>query len=91
MTTLIADRESKETPHNTTYTVTARTSLETRDQAAQTIVPYVDFRVEQAERAAQALAVSVGYLAFEVRILYIYAFCIYPWQGYCFTFSIVID
>ncbi|XP_012056581.1 PREDICTED: uncharacterized protein LOC105619672 [Atta cephalotes] len=64
--TSIKDRESKETPHNTTYTVTARTSLETRDQAAQTIVPYVDFRVEQAERAAQALAVSVGYLAFEL-------------------------
>jgi len=67
MTTLIADRESKEA-HHTTYTVTARTPLETRDQAAQTTVPYVDFRVEQAERAAQALAVSVRYLAFEVRV-----------------------
>lgn len=65
MTTLIADRESKEAHYNNTYT--ARTSLETRDQAAQTTVPYVDFRVEQAERAAQALAVSVHYLAFEVR------------------------
>lgn len=68
MTTLIADRESKETHHNTTYTVTARTAPETRDQAAQTTVPYVDYRVEQAERAAQALAVSVRYLAFEVRV-----------------------
>ncbi|KYQ57968.1 Serine/threonine-protein kinase 3 [Trachymyrmex zeteki] len=68
--TSIKDRESKETPHNTTCTVTVRTSLETRDQAAQTIVPYVDFRVEQAERAAQALAVSVGYLAFEIVMEY---------------------
>ncbi|XP_071561547.1 uncharacterized protein Toc isoform X2 [Temnothorax nylanderi] len=62
----IKDRESKEAHHNTTYTVTARTSPETRDQAAQTTVPYVEFRVEQAERAAQALAVSVRYLAFEL-------------------------
>lgn len=83
MTTLIADRESKETPHNTTCTVTVRTSLETRDQAAQTIVPYVDFRVEQAERAAQALAVSVGYLAFEVRILYIPMAKLLPYVLYC--------
>lgn len=70
MTTLIADRESKEAHHNTTYTVTARTSPETRDQAAQTI-PYVDCRVEQADRAAQALAVSVRYLAFEVRVFFL--------------------
>ncbi|XP_077274277.1 toucan isoform X2 [Temnothorax americanus] len=62
----IKDRESKEAHYNTTYTVTARTSPETRDQAAQTTVPYVEFRVEQAERAAQALAVSVRYLAFEL-------------------------
>ncbi|XP_012533866.2 uncharacterized protein LOC105835289 [Monomorium pharaonis] len=62
----IKDRESKETHHNTTYTVTARTSPETRDQAAQTIAPYTNCRVEQAERAAQALAVSVRYLAFEL-------------------------
>ncbi|TGZ57509.1 Microtubule-associated tumor suppressor 1-like protein [Temnothorax longispinosus] len=62
----LLDRESKEAHHNTTYTVTARTSPETRDQAAQTTVPYVEFRVEQAERAAQALAVSVRYLAFEL-------------------------
>ncbi|KAM0734964.1 Microtubule-associated tumor suppressor 1-like protein [Formica fusca] len=54
----IKDRESKEAHH---YTV--RTSPETRDQAAQTTVPYEDFR---AERAAQALAVSVHYLAFEL-------------------------
>ncbi|XP_025264247.1 uncharacterized protein LOC105253056 isoform X6 [Camponotus floridanus] len=57
----IKDRESKETHHNSTFTV--RTSPETRDQAAQTTVPYEDFR---AERAAQALAVSVHYLAFEL-------------------------
>ncbi|XP_029662588.1 uncharacterized protein LOC115235144 isoform X1 [Formica exsecta] len=56
----IKDRESKEAHHNN-YTV--RTSPETRDQAAQTTVPYEDFR---AERAAQALAVSVHYLAFEL-------------------------
>lgn len=68
MMTLITDRESKETHHNITYTVTTRTSPETRDQAAQTTVPYVDFRVEQTERAAQALAVSVHYLAFEVCV-----------------------
>lgn len=74
MTTLIADRESKEAHHNTTYTVTARTSPETRDQAAQTTIPYVDFRVEQTERAAQALAVSVHYLAFEVRIFFSFIF-----------------
>lgn len=67
MTTLITDRESKETHHNSTFTV--RTSPETRDQAAQTTVPYEDFR---AERAAQALAVSVHYLAFEVRAYYIF-------------------
>ncbi|XP_011634222.1 uncharacterized protein LOC105425237 [Pogonomyrmex barbatus] len=60
----IKDRESKETHHNNTFTV--RTSPETRDQAAQTSVPYVDFRTEQVERAAQALAVSVHYLAFEL-------------------------
>lgn len=66
MTTLIADRESKETHHNSTFTVR---SPETRDQAAQTTVPYEDFR---AERAAQALAVSVHYLAFEVRTYYIF-------------------
>ncbi|KAL6439508.1 hypothetical protein ACFW04_003961 [Cataglyphis niger] len=57
----IKDRESKETHHNSSYTV--RTSPETRDQAAQTTVPYEDFRVE---RAAQALAVTVHYLAFEL-------------------------
>lgn len=66
MTTLITDRESKEAHHNNTYTV------RTRDQAAQTTVPYEDFRVEQAERAVQALAVSVHYLAFEVRVCYIF-------------------
>ncbi|XP_011259123.1 uncharacterized protein LOC105253056 isoform X5 [Camponotus floridanus] len=43
--------------------IKVRTSPETRDQAAQTTVPYEDFR---AERAAQALAVSVHYLAFEL-------------------------
>ncbi|XP_070171591.1 titin homolog isoform X3 [Polyergus mexicanus] len=57
----IKDRESKEAHHNNTYAV--RTLPETRDQAAQTTVPYEDFR---AERAAQALAVSVHYLAFEL-------------------------
>lgn len=67
MTTLITDRESKETHHNSSYTV--RTSPETRDQAAQTTVPYEDFHVE---RAAQALAVTVHYLAFEVRVYYIF-------------------
>lgn len=78
MTTLIADRESKETHHNSTYTVTARTSPVTRDQAVQT-VPYVDYRVEQADRAAQALAVSVRYLAFEVRgFFFIFYHCLPP-------------
>ncbi|KAL0103001.1 hypothetical protein PUN28_018359 [Cardiocondyla obscurior] len=62
----IKDRESKEAHHNSTYTITARTSPETRDQAAQTTVPFADFRMEQAERAVQALAVSVHYLAFEL-------------------------
>lgn len=64
VSTLIADRESKEA-HNTTYAVR---TLEKRDQAAQTTVPYEALRAEQAERAAQALAVTVQYLAFEVRI-----------------------
>ncbi|XP_072765384.1 uncharacterized protein Toc isoform X3 [Anoplolepis gracilipes] len=57
----IKDRESKEAHHNNTFT--GRTSPETRDQAAQTTAPYEDFR---AERAAQALAVTVHYLAFEL-------------------------
>lgn len=70
MTTLITDRESKEAHHNSTFTV--RTSPETRDQAAQTTAPYEDFRTE---RAAQALAVSVHYLAFEVRAYYILVVC----------------
>ncbi|XP_029157633.1 STE20-like serine/threonine-protein kinase isoform X1 [Nylanderia fulva] len=56
----IKDRESKEAHHNTTFTV------RTRDQAAQTTVPYEDFHAEHAERAVQALAVSIHYLAFEL-------------------------
>lgn len=63
---LITDRESKEA-HHTTYSVTVRTLAETRDQSAQTTVPYETFHTEQAERAVQALSVTVKYLAFEVR------------------------
>lgn len=66
--TLIADRESKETHHNISY-ATTRTSPETRDQAAQTIVPYEASRAEQLERTAQALAVTVQYMTCEVRLL----------------------
>lgn len=66
MTTLITDRESKEAHHNT-FTV------RTRDQAAQTTIPYEDFRAEHAERTVQALAVSVHYLAFEVYVCYMYS------------------
>lgn len=61
---MIADRESKEAHSNTNYTA-MRTSPETRDQAAQT-VPYETCRAKQMEQAAQALAVTVQYLAYEV-------------------------
>jgi len=69
--TLITDRESQlkqEAQHGAAYAITTRTSPQTRNQAAQTTVPYGTFRAEQAaERSTQALAVAVQYLVFEVR------------------------
>lgn len=68
--TLVADRESKEAHHNIGYAA-ARTSPETRDQAAQTTVPYEASRAaEQLERTAQALAVTVQYMTCEVSALF---------------------
>lgn len=61
---LVADRETKE--HNNTYAVT-RASLETRDQSAQTDVPYDALRVKPAEQVIQALSITIQYLAYEVR------------------------
>lgn len=63
--TLVADRETKE--HSNSYVVT-RASLETRDQAAQTDIPYDALRVKRAEQVIQALSITVQYLAYEVRI-----------------------
>lgn len=62
--TLVADRETKE--HSNNYVVT-RASLETRDQAAQTDIPYEALRVKRAEQVVQALSITVQYLAYEVR------------------------
>lgn len=62
--TLVADRETKE--HSNSYAVT-RASLETRDQAAQTDIPYEAFRAKRAEQVVQALSITVQYLAYEVR------------------------
>ncbi|XP_014475540.1 PREDICTED: uncharacterized protein LOC106744916 isoform X1 [Dinoponera quadriceps] len=61
----IKDRESKEAHHNINY-APARTSPETRDQAAQTTVPYEASRAQQLERTAQALAVTVQYMTCEL-------------------------
>ncbi|XP_025152468.1 uncharacterized protein LOC105187026 isoform X1 [Harpegnathos saltator] len=61
----IKDRESKEAHHNISYAAT-RASPETRDQAAQTTVPYEASRAEQLERTAQALAVTVQYMTCEL-------------------------
>ncbi|XP_025152471.1 uncharacterized protein LOC105187026 isoform X4 [Harpegnathos saltator] len=59
------NRESKEAHHNISYAAT-RASPETRDQAAQTTVPYEASRAEQLERTAQALAVTVQYMTCEL-------------------------
>lgn len=59
---LVADRETKE---HSNYVMT-RASLETRDQAAQTDIPYDAFDVKRAEQIVQALSVTVQYLAYEV-------------------------
>lgn len=61
--TLLADRETKE--HNNGYVVT-RASLETRDQAAQTDIPYDALGAKRAEQVVQALSITVQYLAYEV-------------------------
>ncbi|CAL7934233.1 unnamed protein product [Xylocopa violacea] len=62
-TTLTKDRETKEL--NNTYSVT-RASLETRDQAAQTDVPFDPLRVKRAEQVIEALSITVQYLAYEL-------------------------
>lgn len=67
---LVADRETKE--HSNSYVVT-RASLETRDQAAQTDIPYDALRVKQAEQVIEALSITVQYLAYEV-LFYRYLF-----------------
>lgn len=67
--TLVADRETKE--HSNSYVVT-RASLETRDQAAQTDIPYDALRVKRAEQVIQALSITVQYLAYEVRYIFFY-------------------
>lgn len=71
--TLVADRETKE--HSNSYVVT-RASLETRDQAAQTDIPYDALRVKRAEQVIQALSITVQYLAYEVRCV-IYSFFLF--------------
>lgn len=71
---IIADRESKEAHHNVNYAAT-RTSPEMRDQAAQTTVPYEACREKQMARTAQALAVTVQYLACEVRLFIYFFWC----------------
>jgi hypothetical protein len=82
--TLIADRESQlkqeaQQGSAAVYAITTRTSPQTRDQAAQTTVPYGAFRAEQAaERSTQALAVAVQYLAFEVRARTLVSSCLVP-------------
>lgn len=60
--TLVADREIKE--HG--YPV-SRPSLETRDQAAQTDIPYEANLAKRTDQIVQALSVTVQYLAYEVR------------------------
>lgn len=79
-TILIADRESKEAQRNNTFTTTTttRTSPQMRDQAAQTTVLCDVLRAEQAERSTQALAVTVQYLAFEVRIVLVSYYFVLP-------------
>lgn len=62
-TTSIKDREIKE--HSNNY-VMIRASLETRDQAAQTDIPYDAFHVKRAEQIIQALSITVQYLAYEL-------------------------
>ncbi|XP_076239037.1 toucan [Calliopsis andreniformis] len=62
-TTSPKDRETKE--HTNSYVVT-RASLETRDQAAQTDIPYEAFRTKRAEQAVQALSITIQYLAYEL-------------------------
>ncbi|XP_076174562.1 toucan isoform X1 [Ptiloglossa arizonensis] len=62
-TTSTKDRETKE--HSNNYVVT-RASLETRDQAAQTDIPYEALRVKRAEQVVQALSITVQYLAYEL-------------------------
>ncbi|XP_076672560.1 toucan isoform X2 [Andrena cerasifolii] len=57
------DRETKE--HSNSYAVT-RASLETRDQAAQTDIPYEALRAKRAEQVVQALSITVQYLAYEL-------------------------
>ncbi|XP_017878019.1 uncharacterized protein LOC108623762 [Ceratina calcarata] len=57
------DRETKE--HNNAYMVT-RASLETRDQAAQTDIPYDALQVKRAEQVIEALSITVQYLAYEL-------------------------
>lgn len=78
--TLVADRETKE--HSNSYVVT-RASLETRDQAAQTDIPYDALRVKRAEQVIQALSITVQYLAYEVRcIIYSFFYSIFIYQQY---------
>ncbi|XP_043248054.1 pinin isoform X1 [Colletes gigas] len=62
-TTSTKDRETKE--HSNNYVVT-RASLETRDQAAQTDIPYEAIHVKRAEQVIQALSITVKYLAFQL-------------------------
>ncbi|KZC09012.1 Microtubule-associated tumor suppressor 1, partial [Dufourea novaeangliae] len=67
-TTSSKDRETKENTNN--YAV-SRASLETRDQAAQTDIPYetatvAAARVKRTEQVVQALSVTVQYLAYEL-------------------------
>nr|XP_031845171.1 uncharacterized protein LOC116432429 isoform X2 [Nomia melanderi]XP_031845172.1 uncharacterized protein LOC116432429 isoform X2 [Nomia melanderi]XP_031845173.1 uncharacterized protein LOC116432429 isoform X2 [Nomia melanderi]XP_031845174.1 uncharacterized protein LOC116432429 isoform X2 [Nomia melanderi]XP_031845176.1 uncharacterized protein LOC116432429 isoform X2 [Nomia melanderi]XP_031845177.1 uncharacterized protein LOC116432429 isoform X2 [Nomia melanderi]XP_031845178.1 uncharacterize len=57
----VADRETKE--HG--YPV-SRPSLETRDQAAQTDIPYEANRAKRTDQIVQALSVTVQYLAYEL-------------------------
>ncbi|XP_071865570.1 toucan isoform X2 [Bombus fervidus] len=59
----IKDRETKE--HNNSYVVT-RASLETRDQAAQTDIPYDALGIKPAEQVIQALSITIQYLAYEL-------------------------
>lgn len=70
--TLVADRDTKE-QHGNNYVMT-RASLETRDQAAQTDIHYDAIQVKRAEQIIEALSITVQYLAYEVRFIFLSSF-----------------